>query len=73
MVKRVTWVNGPEPTGFAFVNVPGSLIFAQMCSGTTNARFRVDAMNCESTVFSVIATVYRPLAVIDAMFEPGRV
>ena len=35
------------------------LTFDQMCCGTTNWRFRLAAMNCESGVLSVIATRVR--------------
>jgi hypothetical protein len=71
-VNRATWLNGPEPTGCGFVNVAGLPTLPQMCCGTTNVPFRVVEMNCESTVFSLITTVYLPLAVIEAMFDPGR-
>ena len=60
-------MNGPEPTGFGFVNVAGSLTLDQMCFGTTNWRFSVAAMNCESCVLSLITTVVAPFALIDAM------
>ena len=56
------FVNGPEPTGFGFLNVAGFLTFDQMCCGTTNCRFRFAAMNCESGVLSVIATPFGPTA-----------
>ena len=35
--------------------------------------FSVEAMNCESGVFRLIATVYAPFALTDAMFVSGRV
>src|SRR3954470_17481088 len=60
-------LNGPEPTGFEFVNVAGSFTFDQMCCGTTKARFRTAGMNCESDVFSLITTACAPLALIEAM------
>jgi hypothetical protein len=66
------FVNGPEPTGFGFLNVAGALTFDQMCCGTTNWRFRLAAMNCESGVFSVMATPSGPTCLIDAMFVFAR-
>ena len=44
-MKRVIRVNGPEPTGFGFVNVAGSPTFDQMCCGITITPLSVDAMN----------------------------
>ena len=41
-MKRVMRVNGPEPTGFGFVNVAGFATFDQMCRGITIAPFSVD-------------------------------
>jgi len=52
----LTTLKGPEPTGFAFVNVAGSLTFDQTCFGTMNTRFRIAEMNCESGVFRVMTT-----------------
>src|SRR5581483_1129087 len=66
-------LNGPEPTGFGFVNVAGSLTFDQTCCGTTNCRFRIAGTNCESGVLRVITTPYGPLALIEATFEPAPV
>ena len=59
------FVNGPEPTGFGFVNVAGLATFDQMCFGTTNCRFRFAAMNCESGVLRVIATALPATCLID--------
>ena len=72
VVSRVMFVNGPEPTGLEFLNVAGLACFDQMCFGTTNCRFRLAAMNCESGVFSVMATVFAPFCLIDTMFVPSR-
>ena len=66
------FVNGPEATGFGFLNVVGLAIFDQMCCGTTNCRFRLAAMNCESGVLSVIATPLAPARLIETMFVPSR-
>src|SRR4051794_18598908 len=66
-------VNGPEPTGFGFVNVAGSATFDQMWRGITITPFNVEAMNCESGVFRLIATEFAPFAFTDAMFVSGRV
>src|SRR5439155_811996 len=66
------FVNGPEPTGFGFVQVATCLAFEKMCFGTTNWAFRFAAMNWESGVLSVIRTVYGPAALIDARFVTGR-
>ena len=71
-VRRPISSNGPEPTGFGFVNVATFLTFDQMCCGTTNWRFRFAAMNCESGVLSVIATRVRPACLTDGMFVPAR-
>jgi hypothetical protein len=65
--ERAIRLNGPELTGFGFVNVDGSLTFDQTCFGTMNARLSVAEMNCESVVLSLITTVWAPLALIDAM------
>ena len=70
-MNRVIFVNGPEPTGFGFVNVAGSATFDQMCCGTTKIRFSVVPMNCESGVFRLIATL-EPLRLIETTFVPGR-
>ena len=45
----------------------------QMCFGTTNCAFSTAGMNCESTVFSLIATLYGPDALIETMFVSGCV
>jgi hypothetical protein len=66
-------LNGPDPTGFGLVKVAGSATFDQMCFGTTNARFSVAPMNCESGLFRVMATPYLPLALIEAMLLPAPV
>ena len=66
------FVNGPEPTGFGFLNVAGLAIFDQMCCGTTNCRFRFAAMNCESGVLSAMATLSVPTRLIETMLEPAR-
>ena len=65
-------MNGPEATGFEFLNVIGLACFDQMCFGTTNCRFRLAAMNCESGVLSVIATPFAPTCLIETMFVPSR-
>src|SRR5437899_3234860 len=66
-------VNGPEPIGFGFVKVCGLATFDQMCRGMMNTLFRVEAMNCESGVFSEMTTEYAPLALTAVMFVSGRV
>jgi hypothetical protein len=43
------------------------LTFVQTCFGTTNCRFRIDEMNCESGVFRLMTALNLPLALIEAM------
>jgi hypothetical protein len=64
-------LNGPELTGVAFVKFATSPTFDQMCFGTTNCLLTVAAMNCESGVLSVIATLYAPLALTETMLLPA--
>ena len=71
-MKRVIWVNGPEPTGSGFRKVAGFATFDQMCCGRTATRFRFAAMNCESGVFRLITTPNWPFAFTEARFVPGR-
>ena len=72
-MKRVIVLYGPEPTGSGLRNVAGFLTAAQMCCGTTNWRFNVAAMNWESGVFRLIATVYGSVAFTEATLLPAPV
>ena len=56
-MKRVTLLNGPEPTGLVFLKFAMSFTFDQTCCGTTKSRLIVAAMNCESGVLSLTMTL----------------
>jgi hypothetical protein len=72
-VKRAITLYGPEPTGLVLLKVATLLTFDQTCRGTTNCRFIVAEMNCESGAFSLMTTLYGPLALTETISLPGPV
>jgi hypothetical protein len=66
-------LNGPVPTGFGLVKCSTSLTLDQMRFGTMKTFGRVE-MNVESTCLKLIATLFLPAALTDAMllFWPTR-
>src|SRR5262249_44687593 len=66
-------LNGPEPTGRELKKFATLLTFDQTCFGTMNTRFIVAEMNCESGAFSLMTTLYGPLALTETISLPAPV
>ena len=60
-----------DRVGLVLKKFATSLTLDQTCCGTTNCRFTVAAMNCESGVFSLMTTLYAPAALTDVMLLPA--
>ena len=66
-LKRVTRLNGPDPTGFGFAKPVTSFTFDQMRFGTIGTFGSCDPRNVESTCLKRIATLFDPTRATPAM------